>query len=63
MRYWKGAYDEDRDRARHLRQVRGENDRDEDAGFGVFHALVGVQILMAATAAAFSLAELFSNSR
>jgi len=63
VRYWRGAYDEDRARDREIRLARGIACDDREREITVFHALVGVQILMVVLAITLSLAELFSNSR
>jgi hypothetical protein len=67
VRYWKGAYDEDRARDFELRRGNGlpTNGRaadDDQRDLGMFRALMAVQILIAA-AALLSLVELLGNSR
>ena len=62
VRYWKGAYDEDRARDRDIRRARGVAADEEESEVCFFHALVAVQILMI-TVALFSVAEWLVSSR
>jgi hypothetical protein len=73
VRYWKGAYDEDSARELELRrsaalvadrlETESPAPDDDKRALGIFHALVAVQILMAAVAALLSLAELLASSQ